>query len=75
MQVREEFVMHAFSTCSAAGRDEVTYAIGWPRPTPRGFEVNADRLCGARCGEGSLILVKDIGKTWRAVEAETTWRP
>ena len=66
--------VRAFSTCSAADRDKVTYAIGWPRSTARGFEVNADRLCGARCGEGNLVLVKRVGSVWRAVEAETTWR-
>jgi hypothetical protein len=66
--------IRAFSTCSAAEREKVTYAIGWPRRTSRGFEVNADRLCGTRCGEGNRILVKDLGTAWRAVEAETTWR-
>ena len=67
--------VRAFSTCSAAERDKLTYAIGWPRSTPRGFQVNADRLCGVRCGEGNLVLIKNVGASWRAVEAETTWRP
>jgi hypothetical protein len=67
--------VRAFSTCSAAERDKLTYAIGWPRPTPGGFQVNADRLCGVRCGEGNLVLIKNVGASWRAVEAETTWRP
>ena len=62
-----------FSTCSLADREKVTYAVGWPRSGSRGFEVNADRLCGARCGEGSLVLVKPDGTGWRATEAETTW--
>jgi hypothetical protein len=62
-----------FSTCSLADREKVTYAVGWPRSSARGCEVNADRLCGARCGEGSLVLVKPVGMGWRATEAETTW--
>ncbi len=66
--------VRAFSTCSIADRDTLTYAIGWPRSTTKGFELNADRLCGAHCGEGNLVVVKDVGTAWRAVEVETTWR-
>lgn len=66
--------VRAFSACTAADRDHVTYAIGWPRSTAKGFEVNADRLCGVRCGEGNLVVVKQLGTVWRAVEVETTWR-
>ncbi len=65
--------VRAFSSCSSAERDKVTYAIGWPRSSPRGFQLNADRLCGTRCGEGSVVIVKDFGDIWRATEAETLW--
>ena len=65
--------IRAFSACSLEEREKVTYAIGWPRGTERGILVNADRLCGAGCGEGSLLLVKEVGTEWRAIEAETTW--
>jgi hypothetical protein len=62
-----------FSTCSSTDREKLTYAVGWPRPISGGLEVNADRLCGSRCGEGSLVRVKPVGTSWRATEAETTW--
>ena len=65
--------VRAFSACSLEEREKVTYAIGWPRRTDRGIQVNADRLCGSGCGEGSLLVVKQIGTEWRATEGETTW--
>jgi hypothetical protein len=65
--------VRAFSACSLDERERVTYAIGWPRETERGILVHADRRCGSSCGEGSLLLVKEVGTKWRATEAETTW--
>ena len=70
---RQGVAVRPFSSCSLAERRKVTYAIGWPRATARGVQINADRLCGFRCGEGSLLHVKDVGTEWRATEAETTW--
>ena len=65
--------VRAFSACSVDDRYKLAYAIGWPRSSRTGFEVNADRLCGARCGEGTRVLVKSVGTEWRATQAETTW--
>jgi hypothetical protein len=65
--------VRAFSACSLEERKKVTYAIGWPRRTERDIQINADRLCGSRCGEGSLLVVKQVGTEWRATEGATTW--
>lgn len=65
--------VRAFSECSSQEREKVAYAIGWPRETERGILINVDRLCGSSCGEGALLLVKEVGTEWRATEAETTW--
>ena len=70
---RQGITVRAFSACSVDDRYKLTYAIGWPRSSRTGFEVNADRLCGARCGEGTRVLVKSVATDWRATQAETTW--
>ena len=63
----------AFSACSPSDRGHLTYRVGWPRASAEGFEVDTDRECGIKCGEGNRIRIKASGDSWRAVEAETRW--
>jgi hypothetical protein len=62
------------SACRPQGRPETVLKVGWPVPTPDGFDVPVDMLCGpVGCDHGYVVQIKETPAGLRGVGARTTW--